>query len=200
MRKGGYDYTEIDATPYKYKTFLIVDYGFSTLGLLVPNTQDTIYAYDDLNTNFIMQKHYDLARKTCIGKTYRNTGESSRLGFWRDYKTRKPLEGVLSRTEDLKCIDVFVDTVHYKVDLQSDDSKDWTKNIATLSGSRLCLLFETAKYGKIFCPVEESEVLHPDNIGNYLNMGQVLTLKKNSAVKRPQKRSTATRKRTTRRK
>ena len=71
---------------------------------------------------------------------------------------------------------MFVDTVHYDTSMTLEN-EDWTDNVGTVSGCRLCLLFETPHYGKIFCPVEESEVLDPEHADNWLNLGPVLTLK-----------------------
>lgn len=190
-------YKEIDSAPLKYKTFRIVDEGFGWICLFETGKTDSIFArgYDDeLNTNFIVQKHYDLA-KTIIGKTYRNTGLSRRLDFWRDYKTRKVYSGshnnAIGRNEDLKCIDVFVDTVHYNTAMDPGN-EDWTDNVETISGSRLCFVFESAQHGKIFCPVEESEILDPEHAQDWLNLGPVLTPKK--AQTATPKRTTATRK------
>lgn len=95
------------------------------------------------------------------------------------------------RGEDLKCIDVFVDTVHYDTSM-TPGNEDWADNVATVSGCRLCLLFDTPDYGKIFCPVKESEVLDPEHAQNWLNMGPVLTIKKAQAA--APKKSTTTRK------
>ena len=164
----------------KLKSFRVVDGGLDVLCLFELGKTDSIFASGDLNTNFIVQKHYDLAKSTCVGKTYSATGISRRLDFFRDYVTRKPHNAShnndIPRTEDLKCIDVFVDTVHYDTSMTLEN-EDWTDNVGTVAGSRLCLLFETPHYGKIFCPVEESEVLDPEHAGNWLNLGPVLTLK-----------------------
>lgn len=190
-------YKEIDSSPLKYKTFRIVDEGMGWLCLFEKGKTDSIFAQgyqDGLNTNFIVQKHYDLA-KTCIGNTYRNTGVSHRLDFWRDYKTRKVYSANhnndIGRNEDLKCIDVFVDTLHYNTSMEPGND-DWTDNVGTVSGSRLCFVFESAQHGKIFCPVEESEILDPDKADNWLNLGPVLTPKK-TQVATP-KKTTITRK------
>ncbi|GJG31241.1 hypothetical protein PRBRB14_21200 [Hallella multisaccharivorax DSM 17128] len=173
-------YKDLDASTMKLKSFRVVDAGLDVLCLFEPGKTDSIFASGDLNTNFIVQKHYDLAKSTCVGKTYRATGLSRRLDFFRDYVTRKPHNAShnndIPRTEDLKCIDVFVDTVHYDTSMTLEN-EDWTDNVGTVAGSRLCLLFETPHYGKIFCPVEESEVLDPEHAGNWLNLGPVLTLK-----------------------
>jgi hypothetical protein len=173
-------YKDLEASTMKLKSFRVVDAGLDVLCLFEPGKTDSIFASGDLNTNFIVQKHYDLAKSTCVGKTYRATGLSRRLDFFRDYVTRKPHNAShnndISRTEDLKCIDVFVDTVHYDTSMTLEN-EDWTDNVGTVSGSRLCLLFETPHYGKIFCPVEESEVLDPEHADNWLNLGPVLTLK-----------------------
>ena len=173
-------YKDLEASSMKLKSFRIVDAGLDVLCLFEPGKTDSIFASGDLNTNFIVQKHYDLAKSTCVGKTYRATGLSRRLDFFRDYVTRKPHNSShnnnIPRTEDLKCIDVFVDTVHYDTSM-TPENEDWTDNVGTVSGSRLCLLFETPHYGKIFCPVEESEVLDPEHADNWLNLGPVLTLK-----------------------
>lgn len=173
-------YKDLEASSLKLKSFRIVDAGLDALCLFEPGKTDSIFASGDLNTNFIVQKHYDLAKSTCVGKTYRATGISCRLDFFRDYVTRKPHNAShnndIPRTEDLKCIDVFVDTVHYDTSMTLEN-EDWTDNVGTVSGSRLCLLFEAPHYGKIFCPVEESEVLDPEHAGNWLNLGPVLTLK-----------------------
>lgn len=172
---------------------------------MAPGCSDSIFANQkdiyDFNTNFIVQKHYDLAKSTCVGKVYRATGVSHRLDFFRDYKTRKAYsvsnDMSIPSTEDLKCIDVFVDTVHYDTSM-TPENKDWTDNVGTVLGSRLCLLFETQHYGKIFCPVEESEVLDPENADNWLNRGPVLTLKKVGKPKVVRKKG-ATRRNTRRR-
>ena len=173
-------YKDLEASTMKLKSFRVVDAGLDVLCLFEPGKTDSIFASGDLNTNFIVQKHYDLAKSTCVGKTYRATGLSRRLDFFRDYVTRKPHNASrnndIPRTEDLKCIDVFVDTVHYDTSMTLEN-EDWTDNVGTVSGSRLCLLFETPHYGKIFCPVEESEVLDPEHADNWLNLGPVLTLK-----------------------
>jgi hypothetical protein len=173
-------YKDLEASTMKLKSFRVVDAGLDVLCLFEPGKTDSIFASGDLNTNFIVQKHYDLAKSTCVGKTYRATGLSRRLDFFRDYVTRKPHNAShnndIPRTEDLKCIDVFVDTVHYDTSMTLEN-EDWTDNVGTVAGSRLCLLFETPHYGKIFCPVEESEVLDPEHAGNWLNLGPVLTLK-----------------------
>lgn len=173
-------YKDLEASSLKLKSFRVVDAGLDVLCLFEPGKTDSIFASGDLNTNFIVQKHYDLAKSTCVGKTYRATGLSRRLDFFRDYVTRKPHNSShnnnIPRTEDLKCIDVFVDTVHYNTSMTLEN-EDWTDNVGTVSGSRLCLLFETPHYGKIFCPVEESEVLDPEHADNWLNLGPVLTLK-----------------------
>lgn len=173
-------YKDLEASTMKLKSFRVVDGGLDVLCLFEPGKTDSIFASGDLNTNFIVQKHYDLAKSTCVGKTYRATGISRRLDFFRDYVTRKPHNAShnndIPRTEDLKCIDVFVDTVHYDTSMTLEN-EDWTDNVGTVSGSRLCLLFEAPHYGKIFCPVEESEVLDPEHAGNWLNLGPVLTLK-----------------------
>lgn len=173
-------YKFIDSTPYKFKSFRIVDAGKDYICFFDQGSKDSIFVSGDLNTNFIVQKHYDLAKRTCVGKTYRETGASRRLGFFRDYNTRRPFSAAddnsIPSSEDLKCIDVFVDTVHYDTSM-SDDNKYWAENVETISGSRLCLLFETPHYGKIFCPVEEAEVLDPKNARNWMNMGPVLTEK-----------------------
>ena len=173
-------YKDLEASTMKLKSFRVVDAGLDVLCLFEPGKTDSIFASGDLNTNFIVQKHYDLAKNICVGKTYRATGVSRRLDFFRDYITRKPHNAShnndIPRTEDLKCIDVFVDTVHYDTSMTLEN-EDWTDNVGTVAGSRLCLLFETPNYGKIFCPVEESEVLDPEHAGNWLNLGPVLTLK-----------------------
>lgn len=173
-------YKDLEASTMKLKSFRVVDAGLDVLCLFESEKTDSIFASGDLNTNFIVQKHYDLAKSTCVGKTYRATGLSRRLDFFRDYITRKPHNAShnnnIPRTEDLKCIDVFVDTVHYDTSMTLEN-EDWTDNVGTVSGSRLCLLFETPHYGKIFCPVEESEVLDPEYADNWLNLGPVLTLK-----------------------
>ena len=173
-------YKDLEASIMKLKSFRVVDAGLDALCLFELGKTDSIFASGDLNTNFIVQKHYDLAKSTCVGKTYRATGLSRRLDFFRDYVTRKPHNAShnnnIPRTEDLKCIDVFVDTVHYDTSMTLEN-EDWTDNVGTVSGSRLCLLFETPHYGKIFCPVEESEVLDPEHADNWLNLGPVLTLK-----------------------
>lgn len=176
-------YKGLEASTMKLKSFRVVDAGLDALCLFEPGKTDSIFASGDLNTNFIVQKHYDLAKSTCVGKTYRATGLSRRLDFFRDYVTRKPHNAShnndIPRTEDLKCIDVFVDTVHYDTSMTLEN-EDWTDNVGTVAGSRLFLLFETPHYGKIFCPVEESEVLDPEHADNWLNLGPVLTLKATS--------------------
>ena len=175
-----WSYKGLESSTMKLKSFRVVDAGLDVLCLFEPGKTDSIFASGDLNTNFIVQKHYDLAKSTCVGKTYRATGLSRRLDFFRDYVTRKPHNAShnndIPRTEDLKCIVVFVDTVHYDTSMTLEN-EDWTDNVGTVAGSRLCLLFETPHYGKIFCPVEESEVLDPEHAGNWLNLGPVLTLK-----------------------
>lgn len=194
-------YKSIDPTPLKYKKFRVVDAADMWICLMEPGKSDSIFANYDLNTNFIVQKHYDLAKSTCVGKTYRNTGASRRLDFFRDYKTRKVYgssnDNSIPPREDLNCIDVFVDTVHYSTSMTPGNT-DWADNVATVEGSRLCLLFETPHYGKIFCPVEESEVLDPEHADNWLNMGPVLTLKKNNNS-RTTKKNKQTRRRVRRR-
>lgn len=178
-------YKNLEASSMKLKSFHVVGIKFNDLCFFESGKTDSIFASGDLNTNFIVQKHYDLAKSTCVGKTYRATGLSRRLDFFRDYVTRKPYNtshsNDIPRTEDLKCIDVFVDTVHYDTSM-TPENENWTDNVGTVSGSRLCLLFETPHYGKIFCPVEESEVLDPEHADNWLNLGPVLTLKTSTTL------------------
>ncbi len=176
-------YKTIDASALRLKTFRIVDVSNDGLCLVEKNRADSIFANgndNDLSANFIVQKHYDLVKNTCVGKIFLETGASRRADFWRDYKTRKVYsafhQNSIEKGTELKCIDVFVDTVRYDLEM-TPGNEDFTDNIATASGSRLCLVFETDKYGKIFCPVEDTEVMDPERAQNWLFMGPVLTLK-----------------------
>lgn len=181
-----FKYKEIDPTFLRLKSFRIVDASedwANWLCLFEKGHNDSIFANgvaEYLNTNFIIQKHYDLVKKTCIGKVYRETGVTRRIDFWRDYKTRKvhssSYDNEIKNGTDLNCIDVFVDTVHYNVEM-TPGNEDFADNLGTTSGSRLCLLFKTDNYGDIFCPVEEAEVLDPENAKNLFNRGPVLTVK-----------------------
>lgn len=186
-------YEQIDPTPLRYKSFHIVDASSDWLCLIEENGKDSIFANgldSDLSANFIVQKHYELVKSSCVGKVYRMTGASRRTDFLRDYITRKVHSVThgndIKKSTDLKCIDVFVDTVHYNLEM-SPDNEDFFDNLDTSSGSRLCLLFETENDGRIFCPVEESEVMDPARAKNWLNMGPVLTLKDSSDNQRPTK-------------
>lgn len=175
-------YKGIKVTPLKYSTLHVVDAGFDWLCLFEQGKTDSIFASGEegaLNCNLIVQKFYDKA-KSCIGKTYRYTGHSDRIDLFRNYNTRRVYfpnsKNRISSSEDLKCIDVFVDTVHYDR-IMYDNLNERVGDNLTNTTCRLCILFDTSKYGKIFSPVEESEVLCQES-PKFISFGPALSLKK----------------------